>query len=84
MSRAGPSTSNDVYPDAVVDSTTVPGNGTAPQALGTYVDNWPKDPWTNVKMVGDGSQGNYTYVSAAPHDTFTLTGFYKGGTFIVP
>ena len=75
---------NDVYPDAVADSVTAPGNGTNPQPLGSYVDNWPKNPWTNVLMVGDGAQGNYTYVSAAPHDKFTLTGFYKGSTFIVP
>ena len=75
---------NDVYPDSVPDSATAPGNGTNPQPLGDYVDNWPKDPWQNVEMVDDNSQGNYTYTSADPYDTFTLAGHLKSGTFQVP
>ncbi len=74
----------DVYPNAVADKDTAPTNGTAPQPLGSYVDNWPKDPWANVYMVGDGSLGNYTYTSASPYSTFSLTGFYHGGSFKVP
>jgi len=76
---------NDVYPDSVADSTTAPGNGTDPQPLGDYVDNWPNNPWTNEEMFDDAAQGEYLYVSADPYDTFSLTGNLSGDkTFIVP
>jgi type II secretion system protein G len=75
---------NDVYPDAVATDVSVPGNGTAPLALGKYVDNWPKNPWLNTKMKDDAAKGQYTYTCASPYDTFTLAGHTSGADFIVP
>jgi type IV pilus assembly protein PilA len=39
---------------------------------GTYVDNWPTNPWQNVDMASSTAKGDYTYNSAS--GTFTLVG----------
>jgi type IV pilus assembly protein PilA len=60
---------NDTYP-ATADSAT----------LGSMVDNWPDNPWSNVPMSDVGGRGNYTY--SVGTDTFTLTGIGKSGPVI--
>jgi len=75
---------NDVYPDAVADSTTAPGNGTDPQPLGDYVDNWPDNPWTGDEMVASENLGDYTYTQTAGGNSFTLAGHMSTGDFMVP
>ena len=47
--------------------------------LGTYVDNWPKNPWTNVRHGRQrATKGDYTYTSGAGND-FTLVGHMTDG-----
>ena len=50
--------------------------------IGTYVDNWPKNPWLNTAMVLSSAPGDYTYTSAG--STFSLVGHLKSGGFSVP
>jgi hypothetical protein len=47
--------------------------------LSSYVDRWPKNPWTNVLMVNGPGQGDYTYVQASGGAGYTLTAHVKGG-----
>jgi type II secretion system protein G len=63
---------NDTYPPAatVVQATMVP-----------YLDNWPKNPWTNVFMVQASTRGNFTYTVTA--SAFQLIGMGKSGTGII-
>ncbi len=65
---------NDAYPAACTQGGVV----------GAQVDNWPKNPWTNVYMADTGGKGNYTYTVTAGLDSFTLTGILSNGTFVVP
>ena len=76
---------NDVYPNAVADADTAPTNGTSPKPLASYVDNWPKNPWTNSAMAQATDEGMYTYSAASPYSSFSLTGHMSnGGSFKVP
>jgi len=62
---------NDSYPADAAQGT-----------LGNLVDNWPKNPWTNVDMTTNATtQGNCNYTVAASTD-FTLTGYGKSGAII--
>ena len=69
---------SDAYPAAVPDAT----------ALETYVDNWPKNPWTNDPMKDGTGQGDYTYTplpDGGPFSGFSLAGHMSGGKdFQVP
>ena len=73
---------NDTYPT---------GTGTAfgnvsSQGLATYVDIWPKNPWTNVGMQQQSSltKGDYNYTGGGT-TVFSLTGWGKnGGVLTVP
>jgi len=67
---------NDAYP-AVAD---VDQGG----AVGGQVDNWPKNPWTNVFMAQGAAKGDYTYVLGANAASFTLSGHLSNGNFTVP
>jgi type IV pilus assembly protein PilA len=50
-----------------------------------YVDNWPKNPFTNVDMASSAAQGDYTYTNNAASSTFTLQGHLSNsGQFQVP
>jgi prepilin-type N-terminal cleavage/methylation domain-containing protein len=50
--------------------------------LANYVDNWPRNPWTNVAMATDAtSQGNSNYTKTSTG--FTLVGYGKGGTAVI-
>jgi type IV pilus assembly protein PilA len=51
---------------------------------GTYVDNWPKNPWENRDMLYSTStaKGDYDYTQTATG--FSLKGYLKTGTFDVP
>jgi type IV pilus assembly protein PilA len=75
---------NDVYPLAVANQS----------ALASYVDNWPKNPFTNVAMKDSTATGDYTYTamdssgntitSGAPAK-FSLAGHLSNGSnFTVP
>jgi type IV pilus assembly protein PilA len=64
----------DTYPAAVAQG----------GAVGSYVDNWPKNPWTNVYMADNATQGDYTYTTPSA-STFQLVGHMSGGkNFSVP
>ena len=67
---------NDVYPTTVDSST-----------MASYVDNWPKNPWTNVAMVEHTGfqKGDYQYSGGGSSTTFQLIGWGKsGGVITVP
>ena len=68
---------------AVDTNDTYPLAGSVNFLSGTYVDNWPKDPWLNTAMTTGTTQGTYTYAVPAS-DKFTLTGHLKSGSFQVP
>ncbi len=75
---------SDTYPadDEVSVSGLADGSGEP------YIDQWPRNPWTNEPManVGEANQGDFTYVQAgAPVGTdFTLVGHLsEGGTFVI-
>ena len=63
--------SNDALPAAVDQST-----------VGVYVDNWPRNPYTNAAMKDSTAVGDYTYQPAS--DGFTLVGHLSSGDFAVP
>ena len=66
----------DQYPDDA-------DQGTLQDASGVpYVDNWPKNPWTNVDMQDSTDKGDYTYTKTSTG--FTLAGHMSSGDFLVP
>jgi len=76
---------------AVDNSDTYPSSATVSQGNLTdsggnpYVDNWPKNPWTNVYManVASYSKGDFTYTSA--NSTFQIVGYTTSAPyFTVP
>jgi len=70
---------NDTYPTAVANSAAlVDASGKS------YVDNWPKNPFTNALMANSANQGDYTY-SIPASNTFRLVGHTSNGVdFTVP
>ena len=44
----------------------------------SYVDNWPKNPWTGFDMTEGTAAGDYAYTPVL--DTYKLVGFGTGGT----
>jgi type II secretion system protein G len=48
--------------------------------LSTFVDNWPKNPWSanTVLMTSSGTQGNYNYTQIGSGTSFSLVGIGKG------
>jgi type IV pilus assembly protein PilA len=71
---------------AVDSSDTYPVAGNVNQAgLASYVDNWPKNPFTNAPMASSGSNGDYTYTQTGSGTGFTLAGHLStGSAFQVP
>jgi type II secretion system protein G len=74
---------------AVDNSDTYPGSlsqaGLVDATGHPYVDNWPKNPFTNVLMASSSAQGDYTYTDNVASSTFTLQGHLSnGGQFQVP
>ena len=71
---------------AVDSSDTYPVAGTVNQAgLASYVDNWPKNPFTNAVMASSNSNGDYTYTQLGSGTGFTLAGHLStGSAFQVP
>ena len=67
---------------AVDQNDQYPGGTNVNFLSGSYVDNWPKNPWGTVGMASGGGKGNYTYVTAG--STFTLVGIMANGSFKVP
>ena len=66
---------------AVDNNDTYPASATQ-AVLGSMVDNWPRNPWTNVAMAtGATTMGdmNYTPTSTA----FTIIGYGKGPKAII-
>lgn len=69
----------DLYPAAMADqSVLVDASGVS------YVNSWPKNPWTRVDMVDSAAKGDYTYTPLAARSTFTLAGHMSTEDFIVP
>jgi type II secretion system protein G len=51
-----------------------------------YVDNWPKNPWTDADMQEAPSgteRGDYVYVRGLGGDTFSLVGLGGGGAPVI-
>ena len=70
---------NDTYPPAVATSAALVDPQGSP-----YVDNWPKNPFTNVGMKDSTAKGDYTY-SIPATNTFRLVGHTSNGVdFTVP
>jgi type II secretion system protein G len=53
--------------------------------LSTFVDNWPKNPWSanGVPMADTGTQGNYNYDQVGSGTSFSLVGIGKGTNPII-
>ena len=75
---------SDTYPAAITtNAVLVDASGKA------YVDNWPKNPFTNVLMKDSTASGDYTYTIPASN-TFRLVGHLSNtatnptGDFTVP
>ena len=66
----------DLYPDA----TEVDHAG----AVGTQVDNWPRNPWTTEYMQQGTAHGDYTYSPGAASTSFSLAGHMTNDDFVVP
>jgi len=70
---------NDTYPTAVANSSALVDASGKP-----YVDNWPKNPFTNALMASSSNMGDYTY-SIPASNTFRLVGHTSTGIdFTVP
>jgi type IV pilus assembly protein PilA len=67
---------------AVDYTDTYPPSGSVNFLAGSYVDNWPKNPWTNNAMDSGGARGQYTYAKTST--AFTLAGHLNSGDFQVP
>jgi type IV pilus assembly protein PilA len=48
--------------------------------LGSFVDTWPKNPWTGAAMADSSAKGDYTYTSSTT--SFTLVGHGASGDVI--
>jgi type IV pilus assembly protein PilA len=68
----------DVYPVAVSKATLLDANGSS------YVDNWPKNPWTSVDMKDSSSNGDYTYTQIGGGTNFQAVGHMSSGGWTVP
>jgi len=69
---------------AVDNSDVYPAAGSLNTALSSYVDNWPKNPFTSVAMASSSAKGDYTYTVPASN-TFKLAGHLSTGSdFTVP
>ena len=64
----------DTYPATVSKLTLIDGSGVS------YVDNWPKNPWTGGDMVEGTSEGDYIYTPSAA--SFTIVGLGADGVAI--
>ena len=72
----------DLYPGAVATRAAL-----VDTAGNSYVDNWPKNPYTSVDMKDGTGKGDYTYTSLSAGSTFTLVGHVANtpnGDFTVP
>jgi type IV pilus assembly protein PilA len=54
--------------------TLVDGGGTS------YVDNWPKNPWTNADMAEGVTRGDYQYASFG--NSFQIVGLGRSGNVV--
>lgn len=64
---------NDLYPDDASQATLV-----------NYVDNWPKNPWTQDPMATDSAtQGDAMYTVDGTNDDFELVGYGKDDNPII-
>jgi len=73
---------DDSYPDGATAGQLINGDATD---LGQYVDNWPDNPWDSANPMADaaaGTEGDFTYTSAAT-DEFELEGWGKDGDSVI-
>jgi len=63
---------NDVYPE--------PGAVTPDGPVGTYVDHWPTNPWTDEPMRQGTAEGDFTYKVTADRTDYTLIVHLTDGT----
>ena len=68
---------------AVDNADVYPPSGSVDYLASTYVDNWPKNPWTNSPMTSSSSHGDYTYTQVSGSQ-FSLVGHLSSGGFTVP
>jgi type II secretion system protein G len=69
---------------AVDYNDTYPATGNLEPTLNpTYVDNWPKDPWSSgtLMVTNSATQGNTNYTKTSTG--FTLIGYGKGNKAII-
>jgi type II secretion system protein G len=57
-------------------------SGVTSTTMASYVDNWPKNPWSNAAMTDADSQGNFTY-SIPTSTSFRLIGHGKDNALII-
>jgi type II secretion system protein G len=62
----------DLYPAATLTTA----------VLGSYVDNWPKNPWSNAPMADRSSQGDFVYGQSG-QTTFSIIGHGKNNTPVI-
>ena len=69
----------DIYPAAVATrADLVDGSGNS------YVDNWPKNPFTSVDMKDGTGTGDYTYTQTGGGNGFTIVGHMSTGGWTLP
>ena len=65
---------------AVDYNDTYPVSGSVNFLKGAYVDNWPKNPWTDLDMSECTNRGDYSYTKTSTG--FMLQGHGQGGIVI--
>ena len=68
----------DTYPVAVSKATLLAADGSS------YVDSWPKNPWTSADMKDSSSTGDYTYTQLGGGTNFQAVGHMSSGGWTVP
>jgi type II secretion system protein G len=57
-----------------------PDNGVDVGTMASYVDNWPKNPWTGADMADTTNEGDFEYLPDTGLNAFQLIGHGKDGT----
>ena len=56
-----------------------PAGGVTSGTMASYVDTWPRNPWTGGAMVPGTGEGDFEYIPGAGLTTFSLIGHGNNG-----
>ena len=57
--------------------------GVTSSTMASYVDNWPKNPWTGVPMAATGGEGDYDYTPGVGQTSFSIVGHGNNGNPVI-